>query len=331
MSRKVLITPRTFGKTDPQPIALLHEAGCELVFNPFDRPLVQDEIIPLIKEVDGIIVGLDQIDKEVIGHSRRLRAISKYGTGINNIDLRSATERGILVTNTPGVNSSAVAELTIGLMLDVARHISESDRKIRGGEWGRFLGFEVKGKVLGIIGTGQIGKRLASKIRGFEISIIANDIEPDYAWAEDMGVSYVTFSELVREADIISLHLPLNEDTYHLIGEDELSQFKPTAILINTSRGEMVDEKALYAALKERRLLGAGLDVYEKEPLKDSPLTTLDNVVLTSHIGAHTEEAVMNMGRTAVLNLLKALDGEIPEYLVNYEINKETEAAPDCR
>lgn len=156
------------------------------------------------------------------------------------------------------------------------------------------------------------------------MSIIAHDIAPDYSWANRIGVSYVTFSELIRDADIVSLHLPLNEETYRLIGEDELAQFKPTAILINTSRGEMVDEKALYFALKEKQLFGAGLDVYEDEPLKDSLLKTLDNVVLTSHIGAHTQEAVRDMGRTAVSNLIKVLNGEIPEHLVNYEVNNKT-------
>ena len=329
MSRRVLITPRTFGKTDPIPVTLLRKADYELVFNPFERPLTQGEIIPLIRETDGIIVGLDQIDEEVLSHAPKLQVISKYGAGVNNIDLKSATERGIIVTNTPGVNSSAVAELTVGLMLDVARHISDSDRKMRQGQWGKYLGFELQGKVLGIVGTGQIGKILASKVQGFRMSIIAHDIEPDYVWAKKMGVSYMTFPELIREADIVSLHLPLTEDTYHMIGQDELARFKPTAVLINTSRGEMVDEEALYAALKEKRILGAGLDVYEDEPLENSLLTTINNVVLTSHIGAHTEEAVRAMGRTAVLNLMKVLNGEVPENIVNYEVNNR--AAKEMR
>ena len=163
----------------------------------------------------------------------------------------------------------------------------------------------------------------------FVMSKIAHDIEPDYAWAKKLGDSYVIFSELIKEADNVSLHLPVTEDTYHMIGQDELARFKPTAILINTSRGEMVDEEALYAALKEKRILGAGLDVYEDEPLKNSLLTTIDNVVLTSHIGAHTEEAVKAMGRTAVLNLMKVLDGEAPEHIVNHEVNNR--AAKEMR
>jgi len=153
------------------------------------------------------------------------------------------------------------------------------------------------------------------------MTIIAHDIEPDYEWAKRMGVSYVGFRDLIKNADIVTLHLPLTEDTYHLIGADELAMFKPTAILINTSRGEMIDEDALYTALKERRIWGAGLDVYEDEPLKDSLLTTIDNVVLTSHIGAHTDEAVKAMGRMAVSNLMKALNGELPEHIVNNEVD----------
>jgi len=321
LSCKILITPRTFGKTDPVPIAIMEEAGYEVILNPFGRPLTQDELIPLVKEVDGIIVGLDEIDERVMSHAPKLRVISKYGSGVNNIDLESATEKGIIVTNTPGVNSSAVAELTIGLMLDVARHISDSDRKMRQGKWGKYMGFELRGKTLGIVGTGQIGKMLVSKVQGFGMTIIAHDIEPDYEWSKRMGVSYVGFRDLIKNADIVTLHLPLTEDTYHLIGADELAMFKPTAILINTSRGEMIDENALYIALKERRIWGAGLDVYEDEPLKDSLLTTIDNVVLTSHIGAHTDEAVKAMGRMAVSNLMKALNGELPEHIVNNEVD----------
>jgi len=167
LSCKILITPRTFGKTDPVPIAIMEEAGYEVILNPFGRPLTQDELIPLVKEVGGIIVGLDEIDERVMSHAPKLRVISKYGSGVNNIDLESATEKGIIVTNTPGVNSSAVAELTIGLMLDVARHISDSDRKMRQGKWGKYMGFELRGKTLGIVGTGQIGKMLVSKVQGF--------------------------------------------------------------------------------------------------------------------------------------------------------------------
>lgn len=316
MNFKVLVTPRTFGKGNRLPITMLEEAGCELTFNPHDRPFTAAELIPLLRETDGIIVGLDPLDAAVLRHAGRLKVISKYGVGLNNIDLELAAEKGILVTYTPGTNSSAVAELALGLILDVARNIAAADREIRRGGWGKYSGLELRGKTLGILGTGQIGKELAARVRGFAMPLLCYDINRDEAWAEQTGAKYLPLKEVLTAADIVSIHLPLNEATRHLIGAPELALLKPAAILINTARGGIVDEKALYEALANQRLHGAGIDVFEEEPPRHSPLTELRNVVLTSHSGSHTAEAVLAMGKMAAQNLIQGLQGKAPLHTV---------------
>jgi len=317
MKKKILVTPRTFGKADPVPMEMLREAGCEVISNPYGRLLTEEEMSALIEDVDGIIVGLDPLNASVLSKAKRLKAISKYGVGVNNIDLEYASKRGILVANTPGANSLAVAELTIGLMFAVARRICLSDRNIRQGRWQQYPGLQVKGKVMGLIGTGQIGRDTAELARGLGMQVICCDIHPDDEWAASIGARYVTLQEIITDADYISIHVPLTEDTRCMISKKELWQMKPSAVLINTARGGIVDEQALFEALKEGRIAGAGLDVFEAEPLTNSRVVELDNVVLTSHIGAHTREAVENMGRLAAANLLAMLRGEIPKYIVN--------------
>ena len=317
MHYKVVITPRTFGKLDSTPLDMLKAAGCELIPNPFDRILNEEELIKLIPEADGFIVGLDPVSERVLKQGGKLKVISKYGVGTDNIDLAAATRLGIVVVNAPGTNSSAVAELAFGLMLNVARHISDSDRKIREGIWKSYRGFELAGKTLGIIGTGRAGKELAFKVSGFNMRIICHDIKKDEAWARQVGATYLPMKEVLKKADVVSLHVPLLDNTYHIISTRELSIMKENAILINTARGALVDEAALYQALKNHQLAGAGLDVWETEPPVDCPLTELDCVVLTSHIGAHTIEAVNAMGRLASQNLIQALSGETPDFWVN--------------
>lgn len=317
MTHRVLVTPRTFGESG---LAVLAQAGCEVIRNPYARVMTGDEMTALIAEVDGVVVGLDPMGAGVLAHARQLKAISKYGVGLDNIDIEAAAHRGIPVTYTPGTNSSAVAELAFGLMLDTARSISTSDRRIRQGEWGRFSGTELWGKTLGIVGTGQIGKQLALRSRGFEMQLICYDVVPDLEWASRAGAEYVPLHELLARADFVSLHVPLVEGTFHLVSSAELGIMKPTAVLVNTSRGGIVDEKALFEALSEKRLAGAGLDVVESEPPQETPLARLDNVVLTSHIGAHTREASVAMSRLAAVNLVQVLRGEQPEYVANREM-----------
>lgn len=322
MAYKIVITPRTFGKLDPAPIDMLTQAGYDLILNPFDRLLNEEELMGLIPEAHGLIVGLDPVSVKVLKKARQLKVISKYGVGTDNIDLDTATSMGILVLNAPGTNSGAVAELALGLMLAVARHISESDRKTRLGVWQSYRGIELWGKTLGIIGTGRTGRELALRARGFNMVLICHDINQDEAWAHETGATYLPMKDILRKADVLSLHIPLTDTTHHIISAQELSLMKKSAVLINTARGELVDESALHEALANQRLAGAGLDVWETEPPVDSRLTEFDNVVLTSHIGAHTLEATKAMGKLASMNLIEALSGAIPEFTVNREVLK---------
>ena len=317
MNKKILVTPRTFGKADPVPMEMHREAGCEVITNPYGRLLTEEEVSELIQDVDGIIVGLDPLNASVLSKAKRLKAISKYGVGVNNIDLDYATQRGIQVANTPGANSLAVAELVIGLMFAVSRRICVSDRNIREGKWQQYPGLQVKGKVMGLIGTGQIGRHTGELARGLGMDVICYDLYPNQEWAASIGARYVPLQEIITGADFISIHVPLTDDTYHLISREELDQMKSSAVIINTARGGIVDEQALSEALQEGKIAGAGLDVFESEPLTASTLLELDNVVLTSHIGAHTRESVENMGRWAAANLLQILRGETPEFAVN--------------
>ncbi len=323
MAQKILITPRTFGKTDTGPIEVLRSQGYELTFNPYGRLLTEDEMINLLSDVDGIIVGLDPMTDKVLNSAPKLKIISKYGVGIDNIAINCATEHKIMVTNTPGANSLAVAELTMGLILDVARQISFSDRRLRQNKWGRYYGFELKDKTLGLIGTGQIAREVAVRARGFGMKILGFDLFPDTEWARTVDATYLPLDELLAAADIVSLHLPLTKDTYHFISGRELAIMKQTAILINTARGGIVDDEALFQALQANQIAGAGLDVYEKEPPVDSMFLSLDNVVLTSHIGAHTREALSRMSKMAVDNLVAGLSGRRPPFLVNDSVWNE--------
>jgi len=313
---KVLITPRSFEHIKDKFLELLKDAEIEVVMNPYGRVIKEDEMVELIKDMDGIIVGIDPITKRVIDNASKLKVISKYGVGVDNIDLESAKERNIVVTNTPNANSNAVAELTVGLIISVLRNIPLSDRRVREKKWDRFIGYELYGKTLGVIGTGSIGKRVIKLLRGFDLNILCYDKFPDYEWAEKENVKYVNFDELLKRSDIITIHIPLTEETRHLISERELSLMKKTAVIINTSRGGIINERDLYKFLKEGKIYGAGLDVLEDEPPQNSPLIELDNVVITSHIGAHTQESIENMAFIAIDNLISVLKGKEPKFRV---------------
>lgn len=316
MGFKVLITPRSFEHIKDKFLELLKDAEIEVVMNPYGRVIKEDEMVELIKDMDGIIVGIDPITKRVIDNASKLKVISKYGVGVDNIDLESAKERNIVVTNTPNANSNAVAELTVGLIISVLRNIPLSDRRVREKKWDRFIGYELYGKTLGVIGTGSIGKRVIKLLRGFDLNIFCYDKFPDYEWAEKENVKYVNFDELLKRSDIITIHIPLTEETRHLISERELSLMKKTAIIINTSRGGIINERDLYKFLKEGKIYGAGLDVLEDEPPQNSPLIELDNVVITSHIGSHTQESIENMAFMAIDNLISVLKGKEPKFRV---------------
>lgn len=316
---RILVTPTSLqeGKKSAA-LDALKEFSSDLVFNPMGRPLTEEELIPLLKDCDGYVAGLDYVTGNVIkACGNKLKVISRYGAGVDRVDLAAAKEQGVIVTNTPGVNAVAVAELAFGLALSVARKVSYLDSKTREGEWVRQTGIELGGKVMGIMGLGAIGKNVARYAQGFGMSVMAHDPYINEAYAKENNIQVASFEEVIKQADIISLHLPLTSQTKHLFNANVMADMKKTAIIINTSRGGIIDEDAAYELLKKGELGGLGLDAFEIEPPKSSPLFELNNVVVTPHTGAHTHEATENMANSAVKNLIDVLSGKECSNIVN--------------
>jgi D-3-phosphoglycerate dehydrogenase len=314
---KILITPRSFASSSDKAIKMLTARGYEIQRNNTDRPYKKEEMLNLIKDIDGIIIGIDELSAEIIERADKLKVISKYGTGLDNIDIHMATNKNIIVTNTPQANVDAVADLAFGLILGLARRIPEADQKTKSGKWEKIIGKSVWEKTLGIIGIGKIGKQVVKRARGFQMNILVFDLIKDKKFASRYGIKYVNLEKLLQKSDYITIHLPLNDVTRGMISYKELGKIKKEAFLINTSRGGIVNEQALYKALRNNQLKGAALDVYSNEPPVESPLKELDNVIMTPHIGAYTEEAIENMGMQAAQNLIDVLEGRKPKNRVN--------------
>lgn len=307
MKYKVLCTSRSFGREYKDPLDLLKDNGCEIIMSQFSRQLTEDELVPIVKGIDGIIVGDDEVSAKVIEASDVLKVISKHGVGVDNIDIASAKAKGIVVTNTPGVNADAVADLMFGMIICLARRIIESDKITKSGEWQRICGVSVWNKTIGILGLGRIGKGVALRAKGFNMKILGYDIIEDKDFNKMHSVIFCGIDEILTEADFVVITCNLTEDTKGMIGEKEFRLMKNTAYLINTSRAEIVNQNALLNALREKKIAGAGIDVYEKEPPIDDPLLKLGNVITTSHIGAYTKEAMKKMGDIAAQNTLDVL------------------------
>jgi len=314
---KILITPRSFASVSKTPMEMLEGKGYEIIGNETDKPLNNKEISVLIEDVDGIIIGIDDLNAGIIKQAHHLKVISKYGVGVDNIDIKAATAQGIIVTNTPKANIDAVADLTFALMLALARRIPEADRETKAGKWKKFVGTSVWRKKLGIIGLGKIGKQVVKRARGFEMEILCYDVIQDEEFSRQFSVRYSDLETLLKESDYITIHTPLNDVTRDMIGYKELEMINENAFLINTSRGGIIDEKALYNVLKNNKIKGAALDCYEKEPPENSPLVELENIIMTSHNGAYTKEAINSMGIQAAQNLIDVLEGREPENRIN--------------
>lgn len=283
----------------------------ELIFNPYARPLTEDELIPLLDGCAGCVAGLDSFTQKAIESAGTLRVISRYGTGVDNVDIAAAGKKSIVVCRTPGVNSQAVADLAFGLMIGLARQIPMLDRKTRDGQWIRSIGVELHQKTIGILGLGFVGRAVAQRASGFSMRILACDPAMDLEYAKANNIVPVSFDDLIREADFISLHLPLYAGTRHIISAEAMDRMKKGAFIINTARGGLLDEAAACERLKDGRLGGLGLDVYEDEPPQNTPLFNLPNVVLTPHTAAHTAESAAAMAALSVENLINALEGKL--------------------
>ncbi len=310
---RVLVTPRSFASTSSKPKEMLEEKGYQLIYNDKGRPIKKEEMMDLIPDIDGIIIGIDCFDNDIINQANNLKVISKYGVGVDNIDMLTAKISNVVVCNTPTANTDAVADLAFALMLSLARRIPEADRETKAGNWKKIIGNAVYGKTLGVIGLGKIGRALVKRAKGFDMNILVFDIFHDNEFAEKYGIKYVNIDRLLMESDYISLHTPLNDETRNIISTDEFKKMKDTAFLINTSRGGIIDERALYHALRDGYLRGAALDAFLNEPPQGSPLRDLDNIIMTSHNGAYTEEAIASMGIQAVQNLIDVFEGREPE------------------
>lgn len=291
-----------------------------------DRVLSKEEIIDQAKDAEGLLCLLtDTIDKEVISSLSRLKMIANYAVGYNNVDVSFATEKKIPVSNTPDVLTETTAELAWALIFSVARRIAEADTFCREGKfdgWGPMLmlGQDVSKKTLGIIGAGRIGTAMALKSKGFEMNVLYVDNQRNQQLELELHAQKTSLTVLLKQSDFISLHVPLTDKTKHLISKKELDIMKETAILVNTSRGPVVDEKALIYALENNLIFGAGLDVYEHEPEIPLRLKQLDKVVLLPHLGSATKETRSNMARMAAENMIIGLKGKRPPNCVNPEI-----------
>jgi D-3-phosphoglycerate dehydrogenase len=316
---KILVTPTSFGRDSKSSAkAELEKFATELVYNPFGRPLTAEELTPMLDGVDGVVAGLDFFTEAVISVAPpSLKVISRYGAGYDRVDVKAATQKGIAVANTPGVNSESVADLALALMLSLARAIPTLDAQVKAGGWPRMTGVEMYRKTIGILGLGAIGKAVARRAEGFSMHVIAYDPFMDNAYAEAHGIEVCDFENVIARADFLSLHLPMNDSTHNCIDEDAIANMKSGAILINTSRGGLMDEEAAYEALASGKLGGLGLDAFAVEPPGNSKLFTLQNVVVTPHIGANTKEATAAMGILAVQNLIDVLTGKPCRYVVN--------------
>ena len=304
---KVLTTPRSYGKTDPAVFDMLEKAGLEVIRNETGGILDRETMKRLLADCDGVIVGVDPLDAGVMAAAPKLRAIAKYGVGVDNIDLEAAKARNIKVSRTVGANAEAVADYAMTLMLTVARRAASIDARCRRGDWKKITTRDVSGGVLGLLGLGAIGKLVARRAQGFGMTVLAYDPFWNEEYAAANHIVKASPEEIYAQADVISLHLPLTEETRGIIGAAELAMMKPDAILINTARGGLIDESALLDALEAGRIYGAGIDAFAQEPPEDPRWFALENVVLGSHCAASTAGAARNMGRMATENLIRDL------------------------
>lgn len=311
----LLVTPTSYGRNDPRLKTDLEAQVGQVIYNPKGKPLTSAEVRELLPGVDGYIAGLDAIDAAALSGADRLKVISRYGVGVDNVDIEAAKSKGIVVTNTPGANSASVAELALGMILALARQLPEAMEAVRLGKWPRFAGLSLEGKTVGILGLGAIGQQLARRLQGFECRIVAHDPFVEAPAFPAMRVEVTGIDEVLGQSDFVSLHMPLLPETRGMVNDEFLAKMKPGAYLINTARGEVIDEAALLRALQRGRLRGVGLDAFVKEPPDpENPLLKLPQVLATPHLGAMTDGATRNMGWMAMRDCLAVLRNEAPAH-----------------
>lgn len=294
----VAVSARSFRQVPGEHQELLRDSGLPVRFAEADRPLDEEELVELVRGCWGLIVGVDPVTAAVLD-AGPLRVVVRFGSGTDNVDLEAAGRRGVRVAATPGANARSVAELTIGLLLALARHLVVHDREIRSGSWSRHTGIELAGRRLGVVGYGAVGRQVAGIAGALGMEVVATDPA-----VRDAEVPLVDLETMLASSDAVTLHVPLADDTRAMIGATQLDRMRPHALLVNTSRGGLVDEQALAQALAAGRLGGAAFDTFEREPPEASPLLALDNFIASPHAGAATMEAARRTGVAAVRELL---------------------------
>jgi D-3-phosphoglycerate dehydrogenase len=311
--KKVLVTTTNYSKLCKEAKAQLESKGWTIIENDFGRPMTLDEILPRVGDVDAIMAGADNWTEQVFQAAPKLRIIARFGVGVDNIDIEAARRRGIKVVNAVGRNANAVAELTIGLILATMRNIPVLHQSVRQGAWDRFVGNELMGRTVGLLGLGNIGQRVARKLSGFDVKILAYDKFPNLAAAERLDVTLLSWERLLEDSDVVCLLLPSLKETYHFMNRETFARMKDGAYFINTARGALVDEGALHDALTSGKLTAAAIDVYETEPASaDNPLFRLKNIVTTPHTASETYETFRNVGAHTAQAILDEFEGINP-------------------
>ena len=315
---KVLISTVPFGDKNPIPLELLENAGVEYLINPHNKKLVEDQLAEMISDFDVLIAGTEPITEKVMARASRLKLISRVGIGLDSVDLLEAKRQGIKVSYTPDAPAPAVAELTLGLMLNLLRSVHVSNAQMHQGKWQRFYGRRLTKVVVGVIGVGRIGTRLLRCMKGFDtLKILVNDIKPDNTLNQEFKLNWVSKEQIYKEADIISLHLPLTHVTKNMIRSEQLLGMKTDAVIINTSRGGIINEDDLYDVMNRGHLGGAAIDVFENEPYMGK-LAQIERCLLTAHMGSMSIDCRTDMEIKATEEALrfimgKPLENEVPQ------------------
>ncbi|MBU1145333.1 MAG: phosphoglycerate dehydrogenase [Firmicutes bacterium] len=309
---RILIATYPFGKSNREPLDILEANGCELIFNPHARRLKAGEVEELIQDVDAVIAGTEPYMINAL-KSANIKVISRVGIGLDNVPLKELKELGIMVTYTPDAPSQGVAELTLANIISLVRFVQLSDHSVRQLAWNRYIGYLLKEIKIGVIGIGRIGKILVKLLQPFNTNILACDINPDLEFGRHYNLEWHEKESILREADLITVHIPYNQRNHHFIDRKAIASMKSSSFLVNTSRGNIVDEEALYDALKQKHIEGAALDVFAKEPY-DGPLAGLENIILTAHMGASAKESRYLMELGAAEDCIRVLKGEKPKH-----------------
>ena len=311
---KVLVTATNYSKYCQAGKKILENAGCEILENPHGRPYTFDELKEIVEDIDGVVVGVDDWNEDVFKLAPKLKGMARFGVGVDNIDLNAAKEHGIIVCNSPGINSSAVAEQAVAILLSLIRNIPEMNSAVRKGEWPRPMFHELKSRTIGFLGFGAIARNVAQRLAGFGPEMIAYDKYPNQEAADKLGVRLVSQEEVLKESDIISIHLPATDETKHLINKETIQQMKDGVYIVNTARGSIVNEADMAEALESGKAAGFGTDVFEHESIDLSgPLFKYDNYIATPHVSAETFENCETTSVVTARALLAVFEGREPE------------------